>query len=214
MRARTGLGLSGGPCTTLRSSAPAFAKPAAAGEGRSLRSTRRPPEPPGPGTGITDRDRRAVAVTEEDDLLKVEAFDDGGEHIERFVVDEGNRPRATHGIGRAIAQPAVNEGAAPAADASGRESRATSRRSPILRARTRSSAHRGAAARPSGIRGAAQELRTSPTRRALLRAPRRGEPPRRRVSRRRRWRACGCPGRSRLRCLRPRPRRRRVSHPA
>jgi hypothetical protein len=48
-------------------------------------------------------------VPEEDDLPEPEMFEDGGKHLERLVVHEGNRPRAQYGIGEAIARPAVNE---------------------------------------------------------------------------------------------------------
>jgi hypothetical protein len=63
-------------------------------------------------TRVNDRNRSAVAVTKGDDLPELETFDHRGEHLKRFVVHEANRPRPTHRLGRAIADPAIDERAA------------------------------------------------------------------------------------------------------
>ncbi len=47
-----------------------------------------PTDGPPMSTSVNDRNRCAVAVTEENDLLELEVFDDSREHIERFIVHE------------------------------------------------------------------------------------------------------------------------------
>src|ERR1035441_10611895 len=57
-------------------------------------------------------DRRAVAVSEKDDLVELEMLEHGGEHFQRFVVHVADRPHSAQGVGSAVAYPAVNESAA------------------------------------------------------------------------------------------------------
>ena len=54
--------------------------------------------------GVDQRDRRAVAVADEDGLVDLDGAEHGGQHLQRLLVHEARRARARRRVGVAVAE--------------------------------------------------------------------------------------------------------------